>query len=358
MKHCIFPLLALLLGGSIVAQAQNKTFRQSLGEKVSYLVVEGNNDISIIAGDSNTLSIEGSKPQRVATLKGDTLFVCADSATTSITLKPNSLAGFATKNRTTPISIDPQVLDMWTRDATDSVQKIDWYKRYPAAERIGAEWHWGWTQWGEHSYSSALGNMEEAYSSKLHFGTWGVNLSYAFIRRPRWRLEAGLGLELHSVKLHNSYVYLPNGQSDLATANADTIASMENMTGALANPAVWETHFKANYCYIPLRLTFSPAKGLDMGISLKPGIGLRMMNLWGLTHIISKDDVGGLSVVHSSSHANSKKIVNPLELNLRLDLIYNGIGFYFETGLLPMAKGLEKSPHLFSFGFILRMYNY
>lgn len=228
--------------------------------------------------------------------------------------------------------------------------KPDYRRIYDFSDRYSVAFYFGWSMWGEAPYSSMVA-MDGAWDSKLKFTNFGFEANYAVMRHFDWMFQVGFGFTVDAVKLRNNYVFIneqSNGDGVLTIGDNTSIASYGDMTGDLINPYLWQTHVTAGYLTVPLRFARTNRDNdYSIGISLVPGVTY----VRNVQHIIANEKVNGRSIEHRSIE-QAKHYLNPVKLDLRLDATWNdALGFYVQTGLLPMTRNLDDDAHYFSFGF-------
>ena len=240
-----------------------------------------------------------------------------------------------TINTLEPIALSSKLprVDQHANSSTAPLRPRSWW----ASEGTRLDFAWGLHNWGDQPLVGFGGTSTDA-AVRTSFNDVQLALSGKLFACGKFALFGGLGIEWTKYKFEANYVGLP-------TTGAEPY-QLTDLTTSTPSGADFATRLKMRYVTLPITLAFGNPNGWHVDLSAIPGLH------WGGNNTGFRYQSDN---VRTRDYAVNRYI-NPLKLDARVQVAYDGLGAYVQTSLLSAFKGSVEPLYPVQFGIILSMF--
>lgn len=195
--------------------------------------------------------------------------------------------------------------------------------------RTNFAFHWGFNNWGADQLSGLSGMSDPAYDLRTSFSSYQLSMSYSVVKTKRIEASLGVGYESDVYKYNTPHV-------GFATSDFVQLPSSGDKDEA--------TKLCTRYATLPLGVAFNSGNGdFKVRLSAIPGLGFSGKHT-------------GLKYDNGSNVAKTdlKDALNPYKLDLRVDLLFGGVGVFLQVATMPLLNdNIGKNVYPIKFGFVI-----
>ncbi|MDY5969846.1 MAG: outer membrane beta-barrel protein [Bacteroidales bacterium] len=220
-------------------------------------------------------------------------------------------------------------------------------KPYP---RFGGNFsfYWGFHNWGDNRLNG-LGKQDGAYNLRTSFSSYQLEYITNLKLNRHWMIGVGIAWESDCYKFKNPYVFC-DATGNLNVGAATDIVAREGMSGAMAQPDVWNTKLVARYIEIPFRVGYTAGRfgrRVKMGLSVIPGFNYNGKHT-GMKYSVEVDGNNHKRIDHTMDD-----FLNPFKCDLRFDVKRGLVGLFVQVSMVPVNKNMEKELFPFKIGLFI-----
>lgn len=198
------------------------------------------------------------------------------------------------------------------------------------SDRSYFAFHWGFNNWGPDQLSGLTGMSDAAYDLRTSFSSYQLSTGYNFVKTNH--IEAGIGIGYES----DVYKYNTPGVSfdDVTNSLTEVLPSSNDMSTKLCT----------RYVTLPVGIAYqTKGSGMKIRLSAIPGLGFSSK------HTGLKFDDGSTVKRYSM-----KEVLNPYKLDVRVDLMFGGLGVFLQVATMPMMNDdFSQKLYPIKFGFVI-----